>query len=889
MPSIFQKLGNSIARRDSRQQREDGWTSALMGFGIQGTDKRLSSHFLPELLDSQTLENLWRSNDIAAKIVEKIPSDALRSGYELGMDDKHLEGKVLKRLKKLGVDQVLNDALNKERAFGGSALFPVLRDDQPALSLPLNEDRITGLSHFQVFEARELIPHTWYNDPIQPKFGEPETYWLFPRTRGGMVSTIGHIVHETRLIIFPGIRVSRDQISVDQWGDSVLQRPHTVIRDWGVAWDAVGAMLTDFTQTTMSIKGLAQIIAQDKDGAFKNRIKAIHMAKSVLNMVLHDSEESVERKQTPVSGLPDLLDKFESRLATAAGMPITVLTGRSSQGMNATGEGDIRLHYDNVAVYQENKVRPPLEQIIKLLSLDKTGPIGQLLDWSLEFLPLWQPSDKEIAETKLLTAQTDKLYFDMGAVSADEIASSRWAGRKYSREMNIDFNDREQLESDLSDDEAKKLIDGTPEPVVRVDSEHGFTASSLFEKFKDSANKMEVVPLRIKIAVAMRPDVNAQLKSRIAEINSSGKTSTEKANLIRRTKHNACCKYFDLINSGAQARIGRGGNQEEVSAARKLVSAVKVKPINGLLPRKHEFAGDKMPLPQSLHAKYGTHVRFTDDAFPDFSKFVKKRIKISITGNHKVDAKEANQKSGFDVTPEGMTWHHYQDGKTMELMPSDLHNSVSHNGIPPTDWEVERRGRDRNDTVGLIRFDSITGKVNRVDVECILTRHDADFNDTLCLWIRVPDDVISELNNKLPLETKIQSPAHVTMLFLGKVDSEEKTITNLQNTLSNTGKMVANVTGMGAFAPKTGESLSPLIGLVNLPGGDKVRSLAQDTLGIIGSDRPLGFIPHITVAMIDSGKVDISLHSMSEFTSKPWTVTEIELVQGDRVLGVIKL
>lgn len=884
---VFQKLGNavqSLMRTDS-QQRNDGWTSALMGFGIHGTDKRLSSEFLPEFLDSKTLENLWRSNDIAAKIVEKIPSDALRAGYELGMDDKELEGQVLKQFKKLGIDQVLNDALNKERAFGGAALFPVLRDDQPDLALPLNENSIVGLSHFQVFEARELIPHTWYVDPLQPKFGEPETYWLYPRSRGGITSGVGHSVHETRLIIFPGIRVSRDQMSVEQWGDSVLQRPHTVIRDWGVAWDAVGVMLTDFTQTTMSIKGLAEIIAQDANGKFQNRIKAIHMAKSILNMVLHDSEESVERMQTPVSGLADLLDKFESRVAAAACMPITVLMGRSSQGMNATGEGDIRLYYDNVGVYQENKVRPPLEQIIRLVTLDRTGPIGREVSWALEFNPLWQPSDKEIAETRLITAQADQIYFNMGAVSADEIARSRWGGQKYSANMNIDFDGRDNLESDLSPDAARKLIDGIPKPTIKqlIRNDEHFTASGLFEKFKDSAARMEVVPLRIKIAVDMRPDVSAQIKSRIAEIG-------DNPNLVRRTKHNACCRYFDLIEKGARARINRGGNAEEVAGARKLLSAAKVKPINGLLPRRHEFAGSRVPLIQSLHAKYGTHVPFTDDGYPDFSKFVRQRVKVLITGNHKVDNKAANLKAGFDVTPDGLTWHHHQDGKTMELMPSDLHNKVSHNSIPPTDWEVERRGRDRRDTVGLTRFDSITRKVSCIDVKCrILTRQDADFADTLCLWIRVPDSIVSELNNKLPPETKIQSPAHVTVLPLGKLPDEKKAIDNLRNELSGTGSITANVTGMGAFVPKPGKDLSPLVGLVNLPGGSKIRALVQDALGVMGSDRVLGFIPHVTIAMIDSNKVDVSLRSMSEFTSKPWTVTELELVQGDRVLETIKL
>ena len=52
----------------------------------------------------------------------------------------------------------------------------------------------------------------------------------------------------------------------------------------------------------------------------------------------------------------------------------------------------------------------------------------------------------------------------------------------------------------------------------------------------------------------------------------------------------------------------------------------------------------------------------------------------SLTGDWKVDAKLANLASGRTRTPEDYTWHHVEDGRTMELVPKDLHPVVKHSG-----------------------------------------------------------------------------------------------------------------------------------------------------------------------------------------------------------------
>ncbi|WP_405237918.1 HNH endonuclease [Lentisalinibacter orientalis] len=35
---------------------------------------------------------------------------------------------------------------------------------------------------------------------------------------------------------------------------------------------------------------------------------------------------------------------------------------------------------------------------------------------------------------------------------------------------------------------------------------------------------------------------------------------------------------------------------------------------------------------------------------------------------------------GLDRTPSGYVWHHVEDGRTMQLIPQDIHNAARHTG-----------------------------------------------------------------------------------------------------------------------------------------------------------------------------------------------------------------
>lgn len=98
-----------------------------------------------------------------------------------------------------------------------------------------------------------------------------------------------------------------------------------------------------------------------------------------------------------------------------------------------------------------------------------------------------------------------------------------------------------------------------------------------------------------------------------------------------------------------------------------------------------EYAGKTFDGPQwtpELAQRYPEGVRFNERGFPDFGPYASKSVTIEggFAGNRSSDFTKANAQAGLKSTPEGYIWHHNEDGKTMQLVPEDMHEAVRHAG-----------------------------------------------------------------------------------------------------------------------------------------------------------------------------------------------------------------
>jgi hypothetical protein len=113
------------------------------------------------------------------------------------------------------------------------------------------------------------------------------------------------------------------------------------------------------------------------------------------------------------------------------------------------------------------------------------------------------------------------------------------------------------------------------------------------------------------------------------------------------------------------------------------IYATTVSKVNGRWPINGMYAGREFPLSSELAAKYPKGIRFTEDGYPDFSPYTLKTAKVDKFTTRSSDFTKADKQAGIteaDREANGWTWHHHQDGKTLQLVPTDLHKFVKHTG-----------------------------------------------------------------------------------------------------------------------------------------------------------------------------------------------------------------
>jgi hypothetical protein len=126
------------------------------------------------------------------------------------------------------------------------------------------------------------------------------------------------------------------------------------------------------------------------------------------------------------------LQQNAQRVAGAAEIPATVLFCQSPDGLNATGDSDMRQFYDRITQYTGNSIVPKLGKILSIIAQQEVD---------LEFESLWEPTLKEAGEARMRDAQADQIWYQMGAVDSSEVALSR--SRDGSLGIDIDQASRE--------------------------------------------------------------------------------------------------------------------------------------------------------------------------------------------------------------------------------------------------------------------------------------------------------------------------------------------------------------------------------------------------------------------------------------------------------------
>lgn len=414
----------------------------------------------PQFLGYPTLSLLAQEPLIQA-MVETLADEMTRRFIELkSIGDEGDENERLKQLEeefeKFKVVKFFNEAATKTGYFGGCMLFIDMGDDtntaegRKELETPLTLDskkvRQGSFKGFKVVEPVTCFPAPYNaSNPLADDYFKPNHWYV-----------MGMTVHKSRLLRFvqhepPLLLKPAYNFFGIPFAQMVLDyvEKFTVSR-WGVA-DLVDKFSVSVLKTDMG--QVLQGGTNDATG-LTTRATMFNLFRKNRRVLMVDKDrEDYTQVNTPLSGLPEILTKMLEMMTVVSREPATKFMGISPSGFNATGESDMRNHYDNVKSQQEKWFQTNVEAVFKLLQINLWGEIDPALTW--EFASLYETNEVEETTNRKTDADRDVVYIDRGVLSAEEVRQ-RLASDPKSGYSNIDADDMPEM----PDEDAEALLSG---------------------------------------------------------------------------------------------------------------------------------------------------------------------------------------------------------------------------------------------------------------------------------------------------------------------------------------------------------------------------------------------------------------------------------------------
>jgi len=388
---------------------------------------------------------------IAAALSTELTREWIELNSTEAADDNDVKDKITKILaefSRLHVQQTCQTMLFNDAIYGRGQLFIDIKNQDRSLPLVMDKRTIAlgSLEAVRNVEALWTSPMS-YNalDPAASDFYRP-TKWFM----------LGQLVDSTRLLTvvtrpLPDLLKPAFNFS----GMSLSQLAEPYINNWLRTRQSIADLVNNFSIISLSTS-MDQVLQGNDDGTnlFK-RAELFTLTRQNKGVFLLDKDREVlEQLAVPLGGLAELQSQSCEQISIVSHIPKVIWTGEGSNGLNASGEstGELAMWYDWIHALQEAHLRQPLETILKIVQLSLFGEIDENI--ILDFKPLLQLSEKELAEVRTANGNTDAAYIDRGVLDPSEVRE------KLARDPESGYNNL-RLDLDIEPPEDNDEIDET--------------------------------------------------------------------------------------------------------------------------------------------------------------------------------------------------------------------------------------------------------------------------------------------------------------------------------------------------------------------------------------------------------------------------------------------
>ena len=380
----------------------DGYSNAA---AFLGEDSPLisSGTFRRSGLSNQLelLTTAYRESWLAKRIIDMPCEDMTRAWYSLVTS---LPDRALRKLYALeaehSIQQEITNAIRWARLYGGSVAVMILKGEDNIMDQPIDQDLLLP----DCFEGLLVLDRTQGIEPSleivtdmsDPDFGLPMYYTVtLDNEESGTVR-----IHHSRVLRFIGRELPRmEMVAQNYWGASELEHIWDELQKRCATSANIAQLIFQANITTLKMGDMGAHMALGSDQKREKVLQTIfneNRLRTSYGVQLLSSEDSMETHAYTFGGLSEIYEAFMMDMAGAAEIPATKLFGRSPQGMNSTGEADLRNYYDMIAQMQERVLRPALEKLLPVMAISCWGYVPE--DLEIVFEPIMTTSPAERAE-----------------------------------------------------------------------------------------------------------------------------------------------------------------------------------------------------------------------------------------------------------------------------------------------------------------------------------------------------------------------------------------------------------------------------------------------------------------------------------------------------------
>ena len=394
-----------------------------------------------QFLGYGVLSNLAQNGIIRAGVnlrADEMTRRWIEFNYNGEASDDEAAGEIEAEMTRLKIDRLFREAAQMCGFFGGCLAYIDVGDiSGEDLKLPLGADTDTfkagTLKGFKLIEPTYIAPgrYSCFN-PLDRDYFVPQS-WLIN----------GREVHASRFLYFAEDKPPTLLLpAYNFFGVPLAQIVAENVRQFSECSAAASRLLQKFSCTVFKTD-MQELLTGRDGGNIRRRVQYFSMNRDNDGVMTVDKEaEDIADVSTPISGVTDIVKQQMEIVAAMFGEPAVKLWGISPGGFNATGESDMKNHYDHIHALQERLFREPLEYVVKLLQLNSKGAVDDAL--SFEFVPLSDEDQDLKARVNKTTADTYATLIDRGVITGAE-ARLALANDPESGFANIDADEEVEL------------------------------------------------------------------------------------------------------------------------------------------------------------------------------------------------------------------------------------------------------------------------------------------------------------------------------------------------------------------------------------------------------------------------------------------------------------